>query len=377
MAEDTGGEKVLPPSARKKQKAREDGNIAKSQDLSSAVALSVALLALFIFGPRTLHTLIASGEYFIGNAHELTLDQLPLRTLAMRAFYVVGSCVFPFMLVMLITGILLNLAQVGILLTFKPLQPKFDRLNPISGFKKFTSIRTLMEAVKSVSKLLLVGFIVWLSFRSRLPEFIALMQMSPEALLPAVAALVVAVWWRVALAMIILGLIDLLYQRWQHDRDLRMTHQEGREEMKELEGDPRVKQRVRQLQRQVAMQRMMADVPTADVIVTNPTHYAVALRYDAEHMAAPTVIAKGARLLAQRIRDIATENDVPVVQKPELARTLYRSIEVGQTVPEELFIAVAEVLSFVYQIDRRTEKVREREHLFAGPINMEDAKKAV
>ena len=158
-----------------------------------------------------------------------------------------------------------------------------------------------------------------------------------------------------------LGVLDYGYQYWEHERSLMMTVEEAKQELKEYEGDPRIKQRIRQIQRRIAMQRMMADVPKADVIITNPTRFAVALRYDPANMRAPVVVAKGTRLLAERIRDLAIVHGVPIVQKPELARTLYRTIEVGHPVPESLFRAVAEVLAYVYQIDRRVEKLHERD----------------
>ena len=187
------------------------------------------------------------------------------------------------------------------------------------------------------------------------------MELTPLGLVSASSQLVAAVWWRIALAMLVLGVLDYGFQYWQHGQDLRMTHREAREETKEMEGDPHVKRRIRQLQRQIAAQRMMAEVPEADVIITNPTHYAVALRYDLEHMQTPVVTAKGARLIAQRIRELAIGHDVPIVQKPELARTICRTVEVGDPIPEGLYHAVAEVLSFVYQIDRREAKIRRAE----------------
>jgi len=363
MAEDTGGEKAFPASALKKQRAREEGNIAKSQDLNSGVALAAALLALLLVGRQGLETLVQATQYFIGHAHELTFDKTPAQLVAIRALYYVAVCVAPLAAMMLAVGLLLNFMQVGVLVTFKPLQPKFEKLNPISGFKKFGSLRTLIELLKSLSKLAIVGFVVWLTLRGRIEELIALMGMTPLTLLPAVSGIIVAVWWRVAVAMIALGILDFGYQRWQYEQDLRMTREEVKQETKELEGDPHIKRRVRQLQRQMAMQRMMAEVPAADVIVTNPTQYAVALRYDMAEMAAPVVVAKGMRLVAERIRAIGIEHEVPIVQKPELARTLYRTIEVGQPIPETLFRAVAEVLSFVYRIDRRAEKISEREQM--------------
>ncbi len=360
MAEDSGGEKTLPASGQKKQRAREDGNVARSQDLSSGATLAMALLTMLFFGRHILETLVKTGAYYLGEAQIMTPDFYPVQTLCLQVLSRIASCVLPFAAVMVATGIAMNLFQVGVLFTAKPLQPKLDKLNPLTGLKKFVSVRSLMELIKSLAKLATIGLIVWFAVKGRLDEFPILMQLTPLSLLPAVSGLIIAVWWRIAAAMIVIGIIDYVYQRWQRERDLRMTHQEAKQESKELEGDPHVKRRIRQLQRQLAAQRMMADVPTADVIITNPTHYAVAVRYDMAAMEAPVVVAKGARLVAERIRDIADENDVPHVQKPELARTMYRNVEVGEAIPESLFQAVAEVLSFVYQMDRRAEKQRER-----------------
>ncbi len=366
MAEDTGGEKTLPASGRKIQRAREEGNIAKSQDLTSGLSLALALLALLILGRQMTVVLLDSFQYYLGNAPELTPERIPAQALAWSAVYRMGLCALPFMAVMVVGGLLVNFGQVGFLLTGKPMQPKLSRLDPISGFKKFTSLRSLVELVKSLFKLGIVSVIVYFTFRARLNDVVMLMGLEPLGLLSAVAQLIATVWWRIALAMIILGIFDYGYQRWQHLQELRMTHQEAKEEMKELEGDPHIKRRVRQLQRQIASQRMMADVPTADVIITNPTHYAVALRYDMGHMDSPVVVAKGQRLVAQRIREIGEEHRVPIVQNPPLARTLFRTADVGDAIPASLFRAVAEVLSFVYRIDQRAEKVRERQSYMAG-----------
>ena len=219
---------------------------------------------------------------------------------------------------------------------------------------------SFVELVKSILKVALCVWIVWLTVKTRPQQFIDLMAATPQGLPGAVGGMIVTIWWRVAAAMFVLGLLDYGFQRWQYERELMMTTQEAREELREFEGDPRIRQRVRQIQRQMAMQRMMGEVPRADVVITNPTEYAVALRYDAASMRAPVVVAKGARILAERIRSIAVENDVPIVRKPELARTLYRTIDINQPVPEDLFRAVAEVLAYVYQIDRREQKIRER-----------------
>ncbi len=361
MAEDTGGEKSLPASPQKIQKSRLDGNIAKSQDLSGGVALATGLVALLFFGPMSMKYLLDAGRYYLGHAHEIPIDHDGLFPLAIGVMRYLFFASIPIAVMMMVVGLLINLAQVGFLLTGKPLVPKLSRINPISGFQKFVSLRSLVEFLKSMAKLILVVAVVWLSLRSRLDEFVILMAMTPLGILSSVSALIFSIWWRIAMVMILLGIVDYGYQRWQHMQDLRMTFQEAKMESREMEGDPQIKRRVRQLQRQMATQRMMDDVPDADVIITNPIRFAIAIRYDMADMQAPIVVAKGARKVAEKIRDLATEHDVPIVQKPELARALHRTIEVGQPVPEHLFRAVAEVLSFVYRIDRRQAKIQERQ----------------
>lgn len=366
MSQDVGGDKILPASAQKKQRAREDGNIARSQDLNSGLALAVALLGLVIFGGYIFNQLIAAGIYFIGDAATLTLNHETLQQVTVRALYFITLATAPMLLLMVVVGASSSLGQVGFLVTSKPLQPKLDRINPLAGLKRMFSLRSLVELVKSLAKLSFITAVVIAYLRQELDTVILLMHMDPQSMLPTVSWLVFGVWWRVAIVMLLIGIVDYGYQRWQYEQDLRMTAQEAKQEAKELEGDPHIKRKVRQLQRQMATQRMMAAVPEADVVITNPTHYAVALRYDPENMSAPVVVAKGMRLVAQKIREIAAENRVPIVQKPPLARELFRLAEVNTPVPEKLFVAVAEVLSFVYRIDQRAAKRREREKLLGA-----------
>jgi len=363
MPDDTAGEKILPPSPRKLQRAREEGNVARSSDLSATAGLLVGLLAMVMLAPLMFNELLNATAYYFGNASWFTVDITTIQWLTMTTAYFMGFATVPFMAVMLITGILINILQVGPLFAGKALQPKFSRINPIAGIKRLFSLRALVELIKSILKTTIILVIVYFTMRNQWEAFIVLMELTPQAILRVVSELVVDIWWRVALAMLALAGLDLAYQRWQFMQDQRMTRRESSDEAKELEGDPRIKQRVRQLQRQMATQRMLAEVPEAEVIVTNPTHYAVALRYDEDNMDAPVVVAKGARLVAERIRDIAIENNVPIVQRPDLARTLYSTAEVGDTIPESMFRAVAEVLAYVYQIDQRAAKRRKRQNV--------------
>ena len=366
MAEQSGGEKTLPASQQKRRKAREEGRVARSQDLSAAAALLAALLALKFLGQDAFNRMLGCLVYYFDHADVLRPDLDNLQNLTIQAIWLMVPAIAPFLFVMMLVGITINVLQVGFMFTGKPLMPKIEKLNPFQGLAGMFGARAGAELVKSILKVTVIAYVVWLTARGWSSRVVDLMETTPVALTPAIAAMTFTLWWRIVLVMIALGALDYAFQRWQYERGLMMTHQEAKEEMKEYEGDPRIKQRIRQIQRQIAMQRMMADVPKADVIVTNPIRFAIALRYDPATMVAPIVVAKGARIMAERIRDIATRHDVPIVQKPELARRLmYKSVEVGHPVPESLFRGVAEVLAYVYRIDRRAEKIRER----SGAVN--------
>ena len=366
MAEDSGGEKILPPSPRKLQRAREEGNVARSTDLSSAFGLTVALLALFFLGPMMMRVMMSATEHYFSHITFFDVSRDGVQSMTIEMLYFLGQTMLPFMTVMALVAAVVNFTQIGPLLSAKALQPKFSRINPITGMKRFVSLRMFVELIKSFIKIIIICVIVYFATRDRWEAFIVLMELTPEGILIGVSDLIIDVWWRIALAMILVAILDYAYQRWQFMRDQRMTRREAQDEAKELEGDPHVKQRIRQLQRQMATQRMLSEVPEADVVITNPTRFAIALRYDQGNMAAPKVVAKGQRLMAQRIRDLAEENNVPIVQRPPLARALYKSVEIGHWVPESLFKAVAEVLAYVYQIDRRVEKMKERDELHSA-----------
>ncbi len=322
--------------------------------------LLVSLAAAYLFGASIYNEMVRTMELYAGNASTVTLNAQGLQVLGFEAMFGIGSALLPFLGLLLAAGILINIVQFGPLFAPQALAPKAQRINPVQGFQRFFSLRSLVELIKSIVKLLIILGVVATTVQNRWDDLRLLYFLTPEGIVQEIAYLGALLWLRISLVMLVLGVIDLLYQRWQFQQDQRMTLKEARDELRELEGDPQIKQRVRQLQRQMAMRRMMAEVPAADVIVTNPLTYAIALRYDAETMQAPKVVAKGARLVAARIRELGIEHDVPIVQRPPLARTLFRTVEVGQEVPGDVFRAVAEVLAFVYQIDRREAKQRER-----------------
>ena len=249
-----------------------------------------------------------------------------------------------------VVGIVANLVQVGFLFTLEPLSPKLSKFNPITGMKKFVSLRSLTDLIKSFLKISYIGTIAWLVLRGELDILPSLIHMSVGQIIGFIGVTSLKVMFYVGLAMMVLAIIDFTYQRWQHNKDLMMTKQEVKDEAKQSEGDPKVKSRIRQVQREMASRRMMAAIPDADVVITNPTHLAIVIKYDSKEMFSPQVVAKGAGLIAEKIRAIAGENDVPVVENKPLAQALFKSTEVDDFVPAELFRAVAEVLAYVYKL---------------------------
>jgi flagellar biosynthetic protein FlhB len=235
--------------------------------------------------------------------------------------------------------------------TLEPLMPDFNKVNPLNGIRKvLISRRSLVELLKNVLKVTIVGYIAWDALRGILAETITLMDGDAAGVLSFMARGAMALAFKTGLAFLVLAALDYAYQRFEFGKEMRMTKQEVKEEGKAQEGDPQVKARVRSIQRRIAYRRMMQDVPTADVVVTNPTHIAVAIKYDTEEMSAPKVVAKGAELIARRIREIALEHGVPIIEDRPLARTLYGTVEVGEEIPEKLFQAVAQLLAYIYRL---------------------------
>ena len=346
-----GEDRSEPATPRKRQKAREEGQVARSQDLGAAVVLVAGLLCIhmfFLWGFRELSGFLRGMISLVGSPRlhgELWPGEVIL--LGMKAFLLLW---LPLAFGAFLMGLAAQVAQVGWKLSPKALHLKFDRLNPISGLKKIFALRSLVELLKGLLKALLLLYVLYRAFKNDLS---ALVETIHHALPLGAAQMGNAVWHlalKMALMLLVMAFFDYAYQRWEFERSLRMSKKEIKDEYKQMEGDPKVKQRIRQRQREMARQRMMQDVPKADVVVTNPTTYAVALQYDRAAMNAPTAVAKGRGVIARRIREIAEEHHVPIVENRPLARTLYDMVEVGEEIPEHLYKAVAEVLAFVYKL---------------------------
>ncbi|MEO1938063.1 MAG: flagellar biosynthesis protein FlhB [Sulfurimonas sp.] len=350
MADDA--EKTEEPTPKKIEDARKEGNVPKSQDASGVVTLFVAILALLMLFPfMAKHMFLLFSYYFSLIGMELTkVDMLDIALVTIREFLLM---VLPLALAVAVAGVIAAFAQFGFLFTTKAIMPDFKKINPIKGMKNLFSLKKLIEGIKITFKsftTLGVGFIFFFYFITELPT-VALFGLHDQLIWLKDKAIIISLV--MLLIIFVFAVIDIIIVRKQYFDGLKMSKQEIKDEMKNMEGDPLVKSRIRQLQMEASRKRMMAEVPNADVVITNPTHYAVAIKYDQEKAHAPVVIAKGVDNIAQQIKKIARENHVHIVQNPPLARSLYNEVEIDKTIPESLFAAVAEVLAYVYKMNKK------------------------
>jgi flagellar biosynthetic protein FlhB len=351
MAQDNGMDRTEKPTAKKLEDARKKGQVAQSREIPSAMILMTSL-AVFYFGGQAMAQQLADlmrvsfrnlGGGWIQNAGSVHL-------MVGWLFNETLSILMPMMLALLVIGIIANVAQFGFNLKEDLLAPDLKKLNPISGIKRLVSLKSLVELVKSIFKIGFVGLIAYVILRGELVAIPSLIHMEVIDTAAYMGEVAFKIAFFVCLGLIVLATADFAYQRWQHQKDLMMTKQEIKEERKQSDGDPQVKSRIRSMQMEMAQRRMMEAIPSADVVITNPTHFAIAIKFDAKQMAAPQVVAKGADYMALRIREIAEEHNVPRVENKPLARALFRSAEIGDFIPEELYRAVAEVLAYVYRL---------------------------
>ena len=350
MAADDAGDRSEEPTPRRVQEAREEGRIPRSTDLTAAVALLGGLLLLKMLGDRMLAGLLNLTRT-VGEDPDVRTEGLEpwIGRIALAAF----RLLLPFLGLLTVITVAGTVLQSGLPLSFKRLVPKLDKLSPGTGLRRVVSLDSLTRLGMGVFKMIVVAAVAYFAIAGDINAVLAVGTLHPAGALSMSSALAYKMALSVGLALLALALVDYLYQRWNWWRNLKMTKQEIKEELKRMEGDPQMRGRRRRVQMQLAMQRLSVDVPKADVVVTNPTEYAVALQYDERTMGAPRVAAKGADLLALRIRQIAQQHGIPIVQRPPLARALYAAVEVGQDVPPAFYRAVAELLAYVYQLTGR------------------------
>lgn len=348
------GEKTEQATPKKKQDARKKGQVAKSSELPGAFILFFSFLAFILFG-----SFIKEHFYnlFYGTLNDLLLTDLtlsnimPLFNQLMTEILLILSPVF---LISVVVAVLGNYVQIGFMLTGEPLMMKFSKLNPVEGFKKMFSMRVLVDFLKTLLKLVLIGAIVFSSLWGEKDSLLNLAGLPLDGMLKYVSNLTVMLGIKIGLALVVLAGFDYMYQRYEYEKNLRMSKQDIKDEYKKSEGDPLIKGKIKEKQRRMALQRMMQDVPKADVVITNPTHYAVAVQYEAGKMEAPKVLAKGTDFVALKIREAAKQNGIITMENRPLARALYDQVEIGQSIPAELFQAVAEVLAYVYRMKGKT-----------------------
>ena len=345
------GDKTEEPTAKKREDARKKGQVGKSQELNTAFVLLMGFFMLKILWD-TIYLNIADYTKYILSHPTQTVDTETVIQLFLGIVELLAKTSFPIMLAIMFIGLGINFFQVGLNFNTEAMEPKLDKLNPINGFGRIFSKRALVEMVKSIFKIIVIGaalYVVLVDHVLSSPQFIFF---GLETSLGQIADIIFNMAFKICGLILVLGVLDLAYQKWQTTQDLKMTKQEVKDEFKQSEGDPQIKGKITQKQRQMAMARMMQEVPKADVIVTKPTHFAVALEYH-KGMVAPIVLAKGQDLVAQRIKEIAREAGVAIVENKPLARALFASTEIGDSVPQELYQAVAEVLAYVYRLKHR------------------------
>jgi flagellar biosynthesis protein FlhB len=347
---DDGDDKTEQPTARRREEAREEGQIARSADLTAAAGLLAALLLLKAFGPGLFGSWLGMTRS-LGEYPGVTTDALG--PWAVRVAQSAATILAPLLGLLLVITIAATASQSGLVLTWKKLTPNLDRLNPVSGAKRLCSGETVSRLCLGLLKVAAVALVAYVTIQGQLGAVLATGGLEARGVFALAAETLWTLALRLGVVLLILGIVDYLIQRWRLERQLRMSKQEIKEELKKMEGDPLIKQRRRQLQHRLALQRIQSEVPKATVVVTNPTHYAIALRYDEQTMSAPRLVAKGKDFLAERIRLIAQQNRVPIVERPPLARALYAGVEIGHEVPPTFYRAIAEVLAYVYRLAGR------------------------
>lgn len=345
-------EKTEKPTPKKREKAAKRGQLAKSTEINSVVVLFVTFMAIKLYTPYMIGvwTALTDALYQTFARQDLAFDYYTLQAMFMLVLVSTTKILFPIMGGALVGGVAASYFQVGLRFDAEAIAIKFENINPIAGLKRIFSAQSLAELVKSIIKLILVGYIVYSEYTKEIMNFTRLSDMSLQASSAFIGNLTLNVVFKVVVWMIVLAIADYIFQKQMLEKQLKMSKEDVKEEHKQSEGDPQLKAKIKQKQRQMSVARMMQVLPKADVVITNPTHFAVALQYDSSSMFAPLIIAKGQDFMALRIKEAAREHNIVIVENKPLAQSLFQSTEIGDTVPAELFQAVAEVLAFVYKL---------------------------
>jgi flagellar biosynthesis protein FlhB len=357
MAEDGFQDKTEPATPKRREEARKKGDVAKSRELASIAVLSAGILYLFFAAKGISARLGGLMEKAFSRIPGLQDSDSKLVEMVFQFLHDYLEIILPISILVSVVAILANYLQAGVVWSVEPLAPKASKIDPVKGFQKIFSMRSLLELFKSIAKVVIVGWVAFSTLKEEFPQLLPLIYQDRWEILMWLGRASWKITIRCCWVIAVLAVLDYIYQKWEFERKLRMTKQELKDEYKQTEGDPIVKARIRSIQREMARRRMMEEVPKADVVITNPEHLAVALRYEGRKMAAPRVVAKGADRIALRIRALATEKGVPVVENRNLAQNLYK-LDLGEEIPARFYQAVAEILAYVYRIKGRQGKER-------------------
>lgn len=353
MADDSFGEKTEPATGKRRNEARKKGQVVKSREIPSVAVILVAVSVLYIMSAHFMQQFSSIMVRSFQKMGSLTLNLDNAVALHGEILWGVFQLLAPLMLAVLAVAILSNYVQIGPLFSTEAIQPQFGRINPLSGFSRLFSKASLVELPKALGKFLIIGWVAYSTIQQELTAICSLTDQEVGGIFHYVGLVSSRIFFKTMLVMAALAILDYFFQRWNYEKSLKMTKKEVEEEYKQAEGDPQVKSRIRSIQRDLARKRMMSEVPKADVVITNPTHIAVALLYQREKMIAPQVVAKGAGWIAEKIKETARNHGVPIVENKALAQVLYKTMELGQGIPSSLYQMVADLLAHVYRMKNR------------------------
>ena len=353
MPQGSDQERTEQATPKRLQEMREKGQVAKSREVPSVAILVASLLIFYFLGSAMIRDFMDLMKWSFANSAHFEIQSGNLNWLLLELLRRGLKIVAPLFLALVAVGLLSNLLQVGFLFSTQAIAPKFSKLDPLKGFARMFSKQALVELIKSIFKVIIVGCVTYFTVKGELEQIIPLMDKEIWSVMSYIGSVCFKILLRTSWVLIVLAIIDYVFQKWDFKQEAKMTKQEVKDEFKQREGDPLIKSRVRQAQREMAKRRMMEAVPKADVVITNPVHLAIALEYNTQNMSAPQLTAKGSRLVAERMKAIAQEHNIPIVENKPLAQALFKGVEIGQEIPTVFYKAVAEVLSYVYRLKNK------------------------
>jgi flagellar biosynthetic protein FlhB len=354
MAEkDEGQERTEEGTPKRREEAREKGRVARSREVSSVAGLAACLIYFYFNATGLLEKITAIMTSTFRSAGRVPISIDNVQILLTGLLFKVFVLLMPIFIVVFVVGIFANVIQVGALFSPSAIQPELSKIDPLKGLQRLFSMNSFVEFIKNILKMLIIGIVSYLVIKNEINGFLPLAEQTVWEILLYLGKITFKILLTTCWILIILAILDYVYQRWEYEKGLRMSRQEIKEEFKNSDGDPAIKARIKRLQREMSRKRMMAAVPKADVIITNPTHLAVAVRYDQDTGIAPCVVAKGADFISEKIRNIGRENNIPIVENKPLAQVLYKMVQLNETIPENLYRSVAEVLAFVYGLKKQ------------------------